>query len=61
MWKGQKSRRTGHEKFVNVGSGSDTFAGCTFTIGELTPLDEIHMSEEHHEYKIIKAPGPQLR
>ena len=39
MWKGQKYRRTCHEKFVNVGSGSDIFAGRTFTIEELTPLE----------------------
>ena len=36
MWRGQKSRRTGHKKFVGVGSRSDNFAGLTFPIGELT-------------------------
>ena len=40
-WTCQKSRRTCHKKFVNVGSGSDIFDGCTFPIGELTPLGGI--------------------
>ena len=43
MWRGQKSRRTGHKKFVDVGSRSDNFAGLTFPIWELTPLVRGHI------------------
>ena len=42
MWRGQKSRRTCHKKIVNVRSRSENFAGLTFPIGKLTPLEK-HM------------------